>query len=380
MIIKKLMKIAKSIIPYSILLTFSKYFTKYLLNFFRKKVDLFVPVENAVLLLEFYQVHGELLPGYIKYFLDLGYNVDVVLRELTKKEKKNDLGLFSCFNQNNKVRIKYMSDLDMNLLLRSSITSCYRHIMINSFSDGTELYYLSFVDIFRLKPICVVHNPNLKSRYFQTDRIISLVRMEHLNRKPTPAVNPHYFGEYKASHKMETSTFAALNTDNPFRRNVSLLFDACGLLYKKGINSFKIKLIGKGIPVPECYRNNIHDFGYLDYNEMFSEIRDSDFFLPLLDQGSFKYANKASGSYQISYGFLKPSLLHKMFSEVSGLNNKNSVLYNDNSGLADAMEKCINMPNDNYISLVNALEASEKELYNTSLDNLRAVLHSAEKE
>ena len=370
----------KTIIPYSILLLFSKYFTKYLLNFFRKPFGFFSSRENTVLLLEFYYVHGESLPGYIKYFLDLGHNVDVVLRKLTNKERKNDPGLFSCFSSNDNVRIKYMSDLDMNFLLRSSITSNYRYIMINSFSDGTELYYLSFVDIFRLKPICVVHNPNLKSNYFQTDRIISLVKMKHLNRKSTPAVNPHYFGEYATTQKKEITTFVALNSNNPIRRNVSLLFDACGLLHKKGISRYKIKLIGKGIAVPECYRGNIYDFGYLDYKEMFAEIKDSDFFLTLLDQGSIQYTNKASGSYQISYGFLKPAVLHSIFSEISGFNNKNSMLYNDNSELADTMEKCINMSNDNYISLVNALEASEKELYNTSLCNLKTVLHFTEKE
>ena len=376
MIMKKIKKIVKSIIPYSILLPFGKYFTKYTLNFFRKNVDFFNLRENAVLLLEFYYVHGETLPGYIKYFLDLGYNVDVVLRKPTKKERRNDSGLFICFNANENARIKYMSDLDMNFLLRSPITSGYKHIMLNSFSDETELNYLSFVDIYKLKPICVVHNPNLKSKYFRTDRITSLVKMNHLNRKPTPVVNPHYFGDYKILKKKETTTFVALNTNNPIRRNLYLLFDACGILLKKGINSFKIKLIGKGITVPECYRNNIHDYGYLDFNEMFSEINDSDFFLALLDQKSVQYTNKACGSCQISYGFLKPLVLHRMFSEISGFNDKNSILYDDNSELANAMEKCINMSNDNYSSTVNTLEASENELYNTSLNNLRALLHS----
>ena len=372
---KKIRKFAKTIVPFSILLLFSKYFTKYFLNFFRKTVDFFSPRENSVLLLEFYYVHGETLPGYIKYFLDLVYNVDVVLRKPTKKERRNDSGLFSCFNANDNVRIKYMSDLDMNFVLRSSITSSYRYIMINSFSDETELNYLSFVDIIKLKPICVVHNPNLKSSYFQTDRIISLVTMVHINRKPTPVVNPHYFGEYKTTGKNETTTFVALNTNNPNRRNLFLLFDACDILLKKGINSFKIKLIGKGITVPECYRENIHDFCYLDFNEMFREISDSDFFLALLDQKSIQYTNKACGSYQISYGFLKPLVLHEMFSEIAGFNDKNSILYDGNGEMANAMEKCINMTNDNYISMVNALEASEKELYGTSLNNLRTVLH-----
>jgi len=44
--------------------------------------------------------------------------------------------------------------------------------------------------------------------------------------------------------------------------------------------------------------------------------------------------------------------------------------------LVDAMERCINMTNNEYISLVNALEKSEKELYDTSINNLKKVLES----
>jgi len=109
---------------------------------------------------------------------------------------------------------------------------------------------------------------------------------------------------------------------------------------------------------------------------MYNEISESDFFLALIDQASVQYTNKASGSYQLSYGFLKPLVLHRKFADVLDFNDENSVLYNDNSELADAMERCINMSNDDYLSMVDALETSEKALYNTSLHNLKKALET----
>jgi hypothetical protein len=326
--------------------------------------------------MEFYYVHGETLPGYIKYFLDLNFNVDVVLCKSEKIFTRNDYGLFLCFSQNKNVRIKMLSDLDMNFLLRSSIIKKYKHIMINSFTKGMEGHHLYGVNLFKLKPVCVVHNQNNNNKYFKTNKIISLVEINPGNRKPTVIVNPHYFGEFEKKNKSKITTFITLNKKDMSRRNIYLLFDACDMLYKKGIYDFSVKIIGNGIPVPENHRNNIRDFGFLDFQKMFKEINDSDFFMALIDENSIQYTNKASGSYQISYGFLKPIILNNKFANISGFNNSNSILYDKNNELANAMEKCINMSNDDYLSLITALEISEKELYNASLKNLKEVLEA----
>jgi len=109
---------------------------------------------------------------------------------------------------------------------------------------------------------------------------------------------------------------------------------------------------------------------------MFAEIASSDFFLALIDQASVEYTNKASGSYGLSYGFLKPILLHRKFSNVLGFTDENSILYNDNSNLSDAMEECINMSNDDYWTLISSLEISGKELYDVSLTNFKEALEA----
>jgi len=373
---KNLKKLLKKSFPHKLLTIFSAVFSKYIFNIFIRNIKYPDIRENSVLLIEFYNVHGETLPGFIKYLLDLNFNVDVVLNKDNKG--RNDFGLFSEFILNEKTRIISLSGFDINYLLRSVKIKKYRHIIINTYTNSCESDYLAFVNMKKLQPVCVVHNSDLKNKYFKSNKIISLVNIKSNNRKPTIVVNSHYFCNInKRLYKGNESnivTFTALNKKSLFRRNLNLLFSACDALYKKGITNFIVKVIGKGIPVPECYKNNIIDYGFLDFQAMYKEIIDSDFFLALIDQESVQYKNKASGSYQISYGFLKPIILHSQFAEISNLDNTNSILYNNNNELPDAMEKCINMSNNEYSSIVNNLEETEKKIYILSLNNLKETL------
>jgi hypothetical protein len=368
----KIKEIIKIFIPHSIIIIYKKYFAKYIFNYLRGNPKYLSARENSILLIEFLPYHGETLPGFVKYFLDLDYNVDLVL--CNSRDGRNDTGLFSCFNLNDKLRVKFLSDLNINLLLRSSETAKYKHIFFNSYYDKMEDNYYKNINLFKLKPICVAHNPDIKNIYFKTNKVITLVKMKLINGKSPFVVNPHYYGEFNKRNKSKKTTFFTLNSSNLSRRNLYLLFEACDRLYKELITDFTVKIVGNGIPIPECFRDNITDFGFLDFQSMYKEISESDFILALIDQTCVHYTNKASGTYQLSYGFLKPIVLHKKFSDKSGFNETNSILYNDDDDLSHIMKKCINMPNDDYLSIVNALEISEKELYFNSLNNLRTVL------
>lgn len=369
----KLEKIIDALTPYGLLVLKRRYIITNIFNCFRNKFKNFHVRDNSVLVVEFYKNHGETLPGYIKYFSDLGYNVDVFLNKPDGKER-NDLGLFLCFSMNEEVRVKPLSTNDLNLFLRSAVAFKYKHILINTFNDGIERNHLLSVNLFKLKPVCVAHNSDINNDYFKSDKIISPVKIESISRKPPFIVNPHYFGEYQKMDKSKKTTFVTLHSNNLLRRNINLLFEACDKLFEKGIVDFSVKIIRNNMKIPEKYLNNFQLFGYLDFQSMYNEIQDSDFLLALIDQASVMYTNKASGTYQLCYGFLKPIVIHKKFSDISGFNNKNSILYSDNGDLADAMEKCINMSGADYLSLVSALETSEKELYDTSLNNLKKVL------
>jgi hypothetical protein len=370
----KIKEIIKAFIPSGLLYLNKIFFLKYFINNFRKSPEILHVRENSVLIIEFFNFHGEVCPGLAKYLLDLGFNVDIVFCKY--KTGRNDPDLFNCFNGNEKVRVKMLSDINMNLLLRSSLACKYKHIILTSFRDGMEREHLYKVNLFKLKIVCMMHNSGIKNDYFRTNKIISLVKIDCINRESPYIVNSHYFGEFDVNEKSKTTTFVTLNTNELYRRNLYLLFDAIDKLYENGINNFIIKIIGKGINIPEKYSGNFQNFGYLDSQVMYKEISESDFFIALIDKASVQYTNKASSSYLLSYGFFKPLLLHKRFSDVSGFNGDNGILYSDNDDLYNAMKKCIDMSNSDYMSLVSSLKSSEKKLYDISLDNLKKALET----
>jgi len=373
-----LRKVVEALIPHGILEFAKKNITINVLNYVRNKYKKMVVQENSVLVIELTGVHGENLPSLAKYLLDLHYNVDILLKKPEKKENnRNDLGLFACFNDDNRLKIRVLSGMDINLLLRSAAITLYRHVVVGSFCDRMKRNHFYRVDLFKLKPICMIHNPDtVNNDYFKTNKIISLVKMNCINREPPCVISCHYFGDFPRKEKSKKTVFATLNTKDLSRRNLYLLFSACDNLYKKNISNFTVKIIGNGLKIPERFRDNFYVFGFLDFQKMYKEIETADFFLALIDQASIKYTNKASGSYGLSYGFIKPIILHRKFSSVSSFNDENSVLYDDNNDLSDAMEKCINISNDRYQSLVFSLENSGKELYNTSLCNFKEVLET----
>jgi len=375
----KLVEIIKCIIPYGIVNYINNNFTFNILNSFRKRFKLFEVRDNSILICEFTGFHGEVIPGLAKYSLDLGYNVDIAIRKYRNKNKtRNDHSLFSCFSDNNKVRNFYLSGINMNFLLRTPISKLYKQIIITTITERVLRIHLYKVDLFKLKPVCILHNYDPSSiEYFKTNRIISIVKINCINRKPPYVVNTHYFGDYRVKEKSTITTFTTLYSKDLLRRNIYLLFDACCKLLKKGITNFNVKIIGGGISIPDNLKENIKLLGYLNFNIMYNELHESDFLLALIDQASVKYTNKASGTYGLSYGFLKPIILHSKFSEISNFNNQNSILYDDNDDLYLSMEKCINMHNNEYLVLVSSLQATEKELYSNSLNNLKLAFESS---
>lgn len=371
-------KFIKAFIPHGIVKLKSEYSLKIILNFLRKNIEYFNEIrENSVLLVETRPTHGEVLPSFAKYLLDLGYNVDIVFNNGGKKrwhQSRNDKGLFSAFSREERLRVKPLPPEDINLLLRKPIVMNYKHIILSTFSDSMLKRALYKVDLFRLKPVCVIHNPDVFHDYINTDKKISIAKMELVNRSSPFVVNANYFGEFDKKEKNTKTTFFTLNSRNLDFRNLHLLFSACDKLYETGITDFVVKIVGNGISVPERFSDNFQTLGFLVFEEMYKEILKSDFILSLIDQASIRYTNKASGTSGLSYGFLKPVVLHCKFSAPSEFNDKNSVQYCDNNALATAMERCVNMSKDDYSLMVKELEVSKDELYKRSLKNLKQAL------
>ena len=84
---------------------------------------------------------------------------------------------------------------------------------------------------------------------------------------------------------------------------------------------------------------------------------------------------KLTGASQLSYGFLKPALIHKSFAEFYNMSSKNSLLF-DNSNFYKIMRKAILLRDREYKRKQKNLINLSNDLYKISLDNIRKTLNS----
>ena len=114
------------------------------------------------------------------------------------------------------------------------------------------------------------------------------------------------------------------------------------------------------------------------YSELYQTIENSDYIIVPLDPNSkydFDYNNtKSSGSIQLSYGFLKPPIISKEYSYVYKLNENNSLIYNK-SNFYEIMKKSIELTKKDYKHLQKDLMKCEKEVYSTSIDNIKLAIN-----
>jgi hypothetical protein len=364
-------KFIKALLPHGLLYIWKKYNhqIQFLFNNKRLKkcIDEIRVIENSVLLIEVTQNHGEVLPGLAKYLLDLGYRVDVV-RALPAKNRADSFSRF----QDVRLRIFQWQPKYMQPFLCSKKAEEYKHIIINSFYD----YEFRNVDLFKLKPVCMIHNSHeALNNYGRTNKIISLVRMDCFDREQPVVVNSHYFGDFIPHGKSRITEFIAFgSTEGGRRRNINLIMKICEHLASKNIKEYRIKIVGgSNFAVSDKYSENIQYMGSLDFFELYKEIELTDFILALIDPSSVEYTNKASSTYQLCYGFLKPVLIHKKFADAGNFNGENSILY---ESICQAVEQAIDMSTAEYDAMVGHLRVLEQTIYKSSFNNLKHILEA----
>ncbi|MDR2787967.1 MAG: hypothetical protein LBD06_06360, partial [Candidatus Accumulibacter sp.] len=367
--------IVKAFLPYGILYVWRKYNHQILIAIYKlRKINITgidIP-ENCVLLLELSESHGEVLPGTAKYLLDLGYRVDVVMASSGTRThgSRNNAEVFSRFKNDNLRVFVWKPAVVFNFFHSTAVTQ-YKHIIINTYSP----HYALGIDLFDLKPVCMIHgNDVVSSNYVKTNKIISLVRMDCFDREPPWIVNSHYFGAVSPRQKSQVTEFIALGTTGgTTRRNLNLIEKICEYLSGKNITHYKIKIVGDNtFTVPSRYTDNIQTLGFIGYSELYDEFEKSDFILALIDPASIEYTNMASSSYLLSYGFVRPLVIHRKFCTVGNFTEENSVIYDE--AICPAVEKAINMSHDEYETMTRNLGSLSREIYETSLNNLKHAL------
>lgn len=342
--------------------------------FFRKKI----------LIIEINDSHAECLPGAVKYFLDLNYEIDLLISEFCYNEK-----VFLSFNTSH-INPKTTTIDDIKKILSSPLMERYSIILFNSdriyslISNNDTLKWPFVLDYFsnyiskklysKIIVLCHHEETFLKKDDYGV-KFISLIDRSHLGYRYS-FVNFHYFYPVHKHLKNKITSFIIVGRIEDSRKNFSGLIKAIYYLVSNSITSFKVTIVGRvgSLEIPSDLKTFIDFKGYLTFPELLKLLKTSDFLITLLDPDNLKhnrYLRDASGSYQLSYGCNLPCLLPISFMGKNNFFNlSNSVGYNSISDLPFVLEKCIKMPQKKYKNLWKKLSKTEKYISKISIKNL----------
>ena len=305
--------------------------------------------KETILIFEPNIFHHECTPGYSKYFIDLGYNVDILMYPF-------GIDSLKFFEKNNKIKIFIFHDLneiEMNSKILSTIIQKYSFILLQT-TSSYEMKVFQALNLLKLNnSFFVFHDLEFinilnYSNYLNENRIWTLG-----NFSIGLQINPNYFGNIKIRNKNKDTIFFMTSSE---RRNYT---DLISSFIKLKRQNFFFKLIVTGRSknfFSKVFPREIIDNFLLMYNVNYSSlyrfVELSDYIIiPLNSNNTYDHEynyRKSSGSIQLVYGFLKPAIINSDFSHVYQLNEKNSLLYN-NINMFDILKKAIILQiNQNY--------------------------------
>ena len=279
---------------------------------------------KTILIFEPDNCHHECTPGYTKYFLDLGYNVDILF-------DSTGIKTFYFFPNIENIRLFIFEDLkqiEMNYKNLSSIIKKYDFFLLETTDKNKKKLNIKLGLLNINNSIFVFHYMTFidadYSKYLNKNRVWTLG-----NVSKGLQVNPHYFGNTKIRDKNDKVKFFLTST---FKRNYEYLINAVEKLRNENLN-FEIIITGRTRAFnSEKIPKNIKDYFIfklnIPYDEMYKEVEKSDYIIITLDpKNSYDHQYKrirVTGSMQLSLGFLKPVLINEEFAGFYSLNNENN--------------------------------------------------------
>lgn len=337
-------------------------------KFYKHKVD-----ENTILIIELNPCHNETVVGYCHYLKQLGYNVEILVNKLSETDFLNIDG----------VKIWEFLYEDILRLFKNANFTKYERIIFNS----KIIYKTEAIDIVDVcKKLPTGQQPNLYVQH-HLEKInedilnqIILANPNNIKEWENNIVNPHYFVENIEHKKNNITEFVVVGEISRKRKNFDLLLKAVEELLEKNVDNFQVKVIGHAdsAKIPEKLSANIKILGRLSFQQMYDEVLNSDFILPLLDKNIVeleRYITQGtSGSFQLSYGFAKPCVIQKCFAEKYALNNENAIIYNENEEFSSKLLQAIELSNSEYQNICKSLKCTSLMIQEKSLKNLKRLL------
>ena len=283
------------------------------------------PINKRVLIFEPNHYHYECTPGFTKYFVDLGYNVDIIMQP-------SGIDSFIYFNKIEKICLfiyDNLNEINKNIYQLSLVIRKYDFVLVQTTDSTRKKLYIN-LGFFNINNSIFVHHDlqymgNEYINYINQNRIWALGDF-----KKVLFINPHYFGDIKLFDKNNITRFFLTSSVG---RNYKYLLESSEHL-KRDNFVFEIIVTGRVNnlnvrKIPNCLKDNFIFLHNCNYTQFYNSILSSDYIiLPLdpnkkFDREYNRY--RSSGSIQLMFGFLKPALINEEFKEVYHLNNENKI-------------------------------------------------------
>lgn len=334
---------------------------------------------NTVVIIEPNSFHAETLPGYVKYFLDLGYHVDVFITYENAVE-------YPFARMHEEFRVFVGGIYDVQDWLRMEKMNEYTAIFFSTQFYKNIIYLPSSLpSACHDRIFCIDHSVEKSALWAKDEPLFwKLRKMNHVATLSQIdgfyRINPNYFGNVKVPSKhSDHIRFVTVGAIKSCFKNHNLLLDSVRGLLLDGITDFSIHVVGAGsMDIPVELQPYIKLCGRLDFPSMYSEVEEADYILALLDPTNQDHLNykkgMTSGALQLSYGFTTPLLISQEFASAYHLESNAAVIYEGNE-LLKAMKIAIACSLEDYAIMQACLEKKTKDIFNSSIDSIRRMLN-----
>lgn len=338
---------------------------------------------RTILILEPNYCHGEVIPGFCRHLLDMGYRVDVLMHHSLARQSP-----LCCFKEN-EIQIFTAMCTSWKRLAKAPVLNRYEAILVSTSAFYDTPGWAGFLHMTGLDRftnlLAVEHELNDIPR-FGEEGLERQGRLLTLGSFPKGTmVNPHFFGEIPPAPRNREPVFITVGSLSAQRKNHNLLIEALQTIYHEGHRDFSVIIVGEGElgEIPGHLRPFLHVAGKLDFPAMYEAMRRADYFLPLLDPGNPAHdryiTTGITGSALLIYGFAKIPVIHEKFASFYGFNDRNALLYGEET-LGGAMLRAIRQTEEGirgkreYAEMQQALLQLGRDIDRESRSNLKRAL------
>lgn len=216
---------------------------------------------RTILILEPNYCHGEVIPGFCRHLLDMGYRVDVLMHHSLARQSP-----LCCFKEN-EIQIFTAMCTSWKRLAKAPVLNRYEAILVSTsafYDTPGWAGFLHMTGLDRFTNLLAVEHELKDIPRFGEEGLERQGRLLTLGSFPKGTmVNPHFFGEIPPAPRNREPVFITVGSLSAQRKNHNLLIEALQTIYHEGHRDFSV-IIRRGrrtgrnsrppAPLPACGR------------------------------------------------------------------------------------------------------------------------------